>query len=76
MVVILITDKAAPGKLAADLAKAKEKRDAKVRAAEEALASTRQTVISRGTQRIREIAELRSELEAEERELQGVVKSA
>lgn len=77
MVVIpIIKDRAAPGALAAKLAKSKTKRDAQVQAAEERHARKRQSVIQTGTQRITEIRELKSELEVEERELQDVVKSA
>lgn len=71
--IALISDRNAPGTLASELAKAKAKREQKVQAAEDTYASKRSNVISRGAQRIREIRELKVELDQEEKDLVGVV---
>lgn len=62
-----------PGQLASEFAAAKAARDERVAQAENELAATREDVITRGTQRIQEIAQLQAELAAEQTELDSVV---
>jgi hypothetical protein len=65
----LRTDKAAPGALAADLARAKDR----LNAAEARYQSEKQAVIQRGSQRVEHIVALQKELAQEQADIQSVI---
>lgn len=68
----LRTDKATPGALAADLAKANDR----LKAAQVQFEFDRKAVIKRGTERVQHIAALQSELAKEQADIQSVISKA
>lgn len=65
----LRTDKAAPGALAADLAKAQDR----LNAAQARYEADRSAVIQRGSQRVEQIVALQRELAEEQANIQSVI---